>query len=316
MVLESVSIFPHGTMILDIASATMSSQLPQHTVGLHQASSSLASSLFSSNTTDYIFLITPHGIALKDRIGIYLNSSYAGSAEWNNCWSSYRVSCQNDVAVSKDIFEYLQSHDLPIDSIACFSQGSVAPLAWAEVVPLWFCGFCSSELSNNSKTKIIIFSLPTIRLTDPLEFSKIAFRLGELLSDYAISSNHQIAIMISADLSHVHSIEGDVSDLFKSPDTTLVPSPLIAQLFDQTIINWAKNLFQFHNLAVSEERIQEAVSMAQEAKSCGIGGCCIVQGIFRKISTTPLMSTFKGKVEYYAAPTYYGMMVAGGKFQS
>eukprot|EP01040_Poterioochromonas_malhamensis_P017820 gene17820-20608_t len=209
MVLESVSIFPHGTLILDIASATMSSQLPQHTVELHQASSSLASSLFSSNTTDYIFLITPHGIALKDRIGIYLNSSYAGSAEWNNCWSSYRVSCQNDVAVSKDILEYLQSHDLPIDSIACFSQGSVAPLAWAEVVPLWFCGFCSSELSNNSKTKIIIFSLPTIRLTDPLEFSKIAFRLGELLSDYAISSNHKIAIMISADLSHVHSIEGD-----------------------------------------------------------------------------------------------------------
>src|SRR5690348_2597286 len=106
MVLQGLYIFPHGCMVQDITSPEMKSILPKHASELHTACTEMSSWIFDENPVEHIILVTPHGLALKDNLGIYGNQSYEGTAEWNGSWSNFTLKCENNRSVSTDLYSF------------------------------------------------------------------------------------------------------------------------------------------------------------------------------------------------------------------
>ena len=57
---------------------------------------------------DIIVITTPHGINLSDTIGIYASRIGVGTADWNNAWADYKVSCNFHDEFAMDIYNHLQ----------------------------------------------------------------------------------------------------------------------------------------------------------------------------------------------------------------
>jgi aromatic ring-opening dioxygenase LigB subunit len=320
MVLDGIYIFPHGTMILDIESPDMKSILPKKAAELHFACQRLADGIVSKKV-DHIFLITPHGISLKEKLGIYGNAKFKGSAEWNGNWSNYTVEWANDVAISTELYSFLKMEDFPVEMITCFSQGCASQLAWGEVVPLWFCdqAFKSSPFRNSSRPTCSIISWPASRM-QPLTFSETATRFGNLLAKFchaSLEQNCRYALVYSCDLSHVHSPPTDTHPLFLSPDSSLRPNEELAVHFDHVILDWINSLLKEKNIIEAREILRDkALPLCAEAKICGWSGFCCLQGILETYAQQMNESVdWSGGLYSYAAPTYYGMLVAGIQFK-
>lgn len=134
MVLVGAAILPHGSLVLDPSLGSAS--LPAGSIELHQACIGCASHIRAMQP-DIIILHTPHGLCLGNNLGVYLNPSAAGSAEWMGGWRDFRVSVRLHHDRAAGLLQHLQKKDVPADGVIAFA-GFDAPLRWAEVVPLWF----------------------------------------------------------------------------------------------------------------------------------------------------------------------------------
>ncbi len=156
MVLVSVSIIPHGCMILD---PTVEG-LPSGSELLHLACVEAVHDVERALPNNFL-VATPHGLSLTSDISVYGNVSVAGSAEWNGFWKSFCITCKSDPNNQKKILQCLTERSVSSDSIICFSNACSAPIAWGEVVPLWF----HQHLLQNATVNILTF--PQCRF-DPL----------------------------------------------------------------------------------------------------------------------------------------------------
>ena len=300
--LVSVGYFPHGTMSLDASAPG----LPEGSVNLHNAMKKVAERLVESDA-ELIILSTPHGLNLTSSLGIYMNGTASGSAEWNGNWTEFNVDVQLNLEAAKDLYEHLtdslQSNELGVEGISFFS-GCDAKLRWGEVVPLWFIEQAFKS-SNKKPPKYIIISQPrgygktyeqTIQRRQEFypSLRKCGQLIGEWITKYSQNKHVKIAIAISGDLAHTHPYNTDVREEYKPAD--LVEPSDKAEVFDHTIENWIKSS--------DWETIQEAAKIEAEAKSCGFTGIIFLHGVLEHFGWCK-----KGQVLANEHPTYYGMIV-------
>jgi aromatic ring-opening dioxygenase LigB subunit len=303
MVLSGIYILPHGCMILD---CTLEG-LPKSCHELHTFTKIAGESIRNSEP-DKILLITPHGISLSNSISIYNNSTVSGSAEWNGHWSEFVVTANSDAAINDRLFQFLSDRNINIEPVTAFSKGCAAPLAWGEVVPLWFCRNCEDE---HVLPPVSVLSFPTARAR-PFEYAEKAIRFGEVLAQFVVESEEVITLVFSCDLSHVHCSPENTLPLYCTPDPTLSPNPSIASEFDGLIQQWITTLFENQDTSNAAVILEKAKLLATEAKTCGWSGFCSIQGIFQTLEKIESFNKYNyfGKLLFYSAPTYYGMMVA------
>ena len=106
MVLIGCAILPHGSMILD----PTYEDIPAGVDELHSASKYVGDYV-RDHEPDIVVLATPHGLNLSESIGVYASSIGIGSADWNKCWSDFRVSCNFHDEFATDIYNHLQVYD-------------------------------------------------------------------------------------------------------------------------------------------------------------------------------------------------------------
>ena len=132
------------------------------------------------------------------RLLLYIKTQLLqGSAAWNDDWTGYYVSCQNLLSVTDRLIDHFNANGIPTEGMKANSVSCGFPLAWGEVVPIWF---VRPMLCN---TPVIVISLPQARF-EPLESQPIAQSIGYHLSLFMETLDERSFLVVSGDLSHVH----------------------------------------------------------------------------------------------------------------
>ncbi|MBN1329402.1 MAG: hypothetical protein JXA54_08005 [Candidatus Heimdallarchaeota archaeon] len=271
MTIVGAFILPHGAMILD----PKAKDVPKEAIELHKAMLEAANHI-AKLKPDIIFMTSPHGIALSEEYGIYVNKSGEGSAEWNGSYQDYKINIDFNQELAIELYEYLIEKETNVSKIATFTPSVDAPLRWGEAVPLWFI----RDLKN---VQFIYMSQPLKRLENPEELIPETITLGNDLRIFFEQLNKRVIILISADLAHTHLKVGPYG--FNE----------LAEPFDALMEEWARKLNR--NIL-----LKKAVPLLEEVFCCGFIGFVILQGILEKLN-------FKSQIIQRSTPTYYGMMV-------
>lgn len=286
-------------MVLD----TDLEDLPEKSRDLHDWCVS-AGNLTVQTSPSMILLITPHGFAAQSKIIVYQNDCYAGSAGWNGDWEGFCVECNNASTHSDNLINQLNANGVEAEGLTAFTKSCPFPLAWGEVVPLWFIK------SLVSSVPVIIISVPQSRI-DPLEYQSKAQLLGRTIYSYIKSvSNERVFLLVSGDLSHVHGCDPNLHPRYQG-SPLLGSDPDVAEEFDSRIVQWAEQLFQNEeNVTPANQILQssDVQSLVVPAKVCGFAGINVMQGCLGEAAVNNLQ--WIGQVFGYAHPTYYGMVVA------
>ncbi|MHA1211392.1 MAG: hypothetical protein ACTSSH_02925 [Candidatus Heimdallarchaeota archaeon] len=272
MTIIGAFILPHGSMILD----PKVKDLPKTAIDLHHAMKKVAKKI-AELKPDIIFLTSPHGIALSEEFGIYVNKGGLGTAEWEGKYKNYKVNVDFDQKLTTKLYDYLLEKETSISKIASFTPGVEAPFRWGEVVPLWF-------LRKITNVKYLYMTQPLKRLDNPKDLIPETVTLGNDLRIFFEGLKKRIVILISADMAHTHIESGPYG--FSEE----------AELFDIMMEEWAAGLDETILLKKAPKKLDKALC-------CGFIGFVMLQGMLNKL-------TFNPNVILRATPTYYGMMIA------
>lgn len=316
MVLSSISILPHGAMILDMKLDNLPN--PQACHLLHDACKVTTQSILSSLSTDskenIIILFSPHGMSLSESIAVYQNQHIQGSAEWLGAWSDYKVQFESDSNLASKLVDHMKSNKLCCEGFTFVTRSFAAPLAWGEAVPLWFLSQEQKKrkLDCDLHCKVIVVSWPQLRL-QPLEFASTAKAIGKALYEFTTSadvSTFNFSLILSCDMSHVHGCDPGLPSIFLG-DASLGCDVELATRFDGQIVAWATAVFEQGDIKKGEKLLEAAGKDVVAAKACGWSGFNLLQGLLEAGTVTHNVQLL-GRVNGYAAPTYYGMMAAYG----
>ena len=279
----SATVIPHGDFCYDpsLVNYTNGSQ------ELHAAAIEVGAYI-NSLKPDYIFLTTPHGLALTTDYAFYQNSNGSGFALiggdlHNASFPEYKVYLDTSLApaVIESILALLDN--VPnISGLSAFADTEAMALRWGEVVPLSFL----RDTTSNNFTKTMIMSMPTKRYTDSEGMVPELLSLGTTIGLYLESLTESVSVIISSDLAHTHIASGPYG---YSPTS---------EPFDLACGLWAKTL-------EPEPLLVVAKSLVGKALSCGFTGLVFLHGLLTSI---PVQWTPKLYANYH--PTYYGMLVA------
>lgn len=271
MVLSAAFIVPHGALILDA--------LPSHTDGRYELNQALiqVSHQIAKLNPDLIFVTSPHGISLSNDFGIYFNDTAYGTAEWEGEYKHYQIDVKIDLDFAEELFNHLNSNQLPVSRITAYSRGVSIPLRWGESVPLWF-------FRDLSETKYIFLSQPQKRYDPSQNFVTETTEFGKQIGNFIEAHEKRVVVLISADLAHTHLKEGPYG-FYEN-----------AEMVDQLLEDWVKSPNSYTAVSDSFENVKKALC-------CGFTGFLMLQGILHGTGC-------ESKVLARHAPTYYGMMVA------
>ena len=121
-------IVTHGSLISDHSELSLFTCSAR----LNQAMKSLVQ-IIDKQKPEIIFLVTPHGIQLSNSYWIYLNEFGIGSAEWDNKYQEYTTQIKISSEFSCNLYEYLDSNDVEIESIIAYSLKKPITLKWGEL---------------------------------------------------------------------------------------------------------------------------------------------------------------------------------------
>jgi len=240
MVLVGCAILPHGCMTLDLHK----DGLPEQARTLHHACVE-AARLVSSWSPAIIFLVTPHGVSLSEHLGIYMNGSAAGNAEWKDDWKEFKVEVKLSLQTSTNLYKHLKESNLKVETIRSFAGDCDIVLRWGEVVPLWFLNQTLQQQNSQSKVEFVILS-PTApsgngsAQRSTLSPSKIPENLefGKSIRKFIDSIPQRVAFVVSGDLAHTHSVSQNYHERYLS--TFLVSEE--AKPYDLAIEKWLETL--------------------------------------------------------------------------
>ena len=270
------AIAPHGSLILPVSGRDDSKAGK-----IHQSMEKLAEHI-QSLKPDIIFMSTPHGIALENDFGIYLNEKAVGTAEWKNDYQEFKVSLHLQSKMASSLLQKLQSKGVKAQGITTFSKLEPIPLRWGEAVPTWFL--------REIKTDYIILTQPARRIDHALDMIPELEQLGQELESYFNAIPDRVFILISADMAHTYQEDGPYG-IHTS-----------AQPFDDFVEKWAKTLERKY-------LIDNAGPMLYTALACGYTGFVTVGSLMRTLKVSVKPTVFCNE-----HPTYYGMMVAKFEF--
>ncbi|XP_078691410.1 uncharacterized protein LOC144921881 [Branchiostoma floridae x Branchiostoma belcheri] len=324
MVLVGSVVLPHGTMIFDGDPNSSNEACRQRHGALDEGMKAACSNLYkacssageevSRMTPDLVILHTPHGISLSRSVGVYLNPTAAGTAEWNDCWGDIKLELPVDNVLANQLLAHLSDSGIDAQGICCFTNYD-APLRWGEVVPLWF---IQKNLKN--PTKYLIISQSLLRGEEAV---KQRVCLGRALSAFFDSlSDTRVVLAISGDLSHTHPHSCDDPLYQPNPRWNIAVDQEAAGMFGRCTEGWAKSAptdlltspaqdiqasGEIWDPVVSEQWLKRADELHPKALSCGIGGFWVLHAML--YSQVERGVSFSHRFLAREAPTYYGMMV-------
>ncbi|XP_065193614.1 uncharacterized protein LOC135824823 isoform X2 [Sycon ciliatum] len=249
---------------------------------------------------EVLVLLTPHGLSLNKDIGVYLNAEADGTAEWNKQWTEFEVKTELSRTRSTELLEAWQSDGVSAQGLMAFSDLR-APLAWAEVIPLWFikeAGFTG---------EVVIASIPWSRnnhwmCVDEAMIDQY-YLAGEALARFSsegVWKDKRVFLGVSGDLAHTQPTTFTDPLYLPDPDMSFRVCPKEASEFDQRVEAWALDSARGRSLA------QRCIELERIAMSCGICGCLVLEGALHVFERTG--QSYSGKLFIRCVPTYYTMM--------
>ena len=322
-------ILPHGAMVFDgqegcsAAAAKRQQELPQtlkeDCQTLFKTTSEVAE-MAKALKPDVIFLNTPHGICLKDRLCVYLNPKAKGNAEWKDQWTEYDVNVDLDTELAEAFLKHLQSDGVAAEGMVAYSRCE-APLRWGEVIPLWFFRDVTA-----AGVKVVIFSNP-LKRGQPLSLPQLA-RDGRSIANFLSGLEQRVLYAVSGDLSHAHKTDCR-STLYLADSRWNMPTSERALPFDLCIEHWVRctpfsskdvtepiktrekhsNAWDGSAGSNAELWLSKAMDIKHLALSCGIYGFGLLHGIL-VAEVEEREASFTAHLLSRLAPTYYGMAAA------
>lgn len=271
MTIIGAFVLPHGSLILNPSIEDVG----ESAMKLHNKMGEIAAIIKDLNP-DRCLLITPHGLSHSTDFSLYENDLAAGTAEWENNYSEFRVEVKIDKESTRTFKDFLEDRNNRLGSIIAYARGVPAPLRWGEVVPLWFLKDipCSYQ----------IMSIPSRRYDQAKEMIPELQKIGKDIYEYLTKVANNVVLIISADLAHTH-MNNDPFEFHED-----------AAIFDALIKKW---VIQQNTSILTEE----ALPLLDNALCCGYTGIVILDALLKKIKLA-------GKIHAYEHPTYYGMLIA------
>jgi len=273
--LLSAYLVPHGNQIIP------GLEEPYHEGfrPLHQAMEEARRQL-EGEQADLLVLVTPHGITLADAYGVYLNERLQGfyyDLRESNVFGQLkgRALWPSDRPAAEELLSALEGARLPAAGLVQGSTAFPIALTWGELVPLHYLGSAGSP-------RVVVVSLPRSRANLPQVRGQL-FALGQALLEFANRGRRRVSLVISADLAHTHAAGGPYGVHSSAP------------AFDHLAQEWAWQ--------PTRERLAALLELQPTALACGMAGMCALQPVLEAASLPCSGVT-------YAAPTYFGMMVA------
>lgn len=229
---------------------------------------------------ELLILLTPHGTLLPTAYGVYLNERLQGlyyRLTESNVFGDLRSRAlwRGDREGAERLLAVLQGAGLGAEGLLTGSASYPAALAWGEVVPLHY-------LAGAAGPEVIVVSLPRSR-ADPVAIREELEGLGRALLAFASAEARRTSLVVSADLAHTHSAAGPYGAHQSAP------------AFDREAQAWA--------CAPERGTLRRMLELQPTALACGMAGMCALQPVLEA-------GPFTCSGVTYAAPTYFGMMVA------
>lgn len=258
-------------------------------------------SQITQESPELVVLITPHGIMLDDLFGIYVTDllrGYLPNLTHSNVDGDLimqQVFYPSDPLLAEGLQKYLIENGIASTSLTFGSKAFPIVLSWAEIVPLYFFHSHVENRESIQSPPVLIISLPKKRL-DILGFQPQLHQFGQVLGRFLHNLPQKSLLIISGDLSHVHSTTGPYG---YSPH---------AKRFDELINQWikAKN---------SEQRKflwDKAFTLVDHVKACGLATLSVLNGVFHASTDNDKQKSgfWRGYLYGYGVPTYFGMSLA------
>lgn len=263
------AIAPHGHCIIE----SLAGEEVELFDNLRNGMKKLSKKLINYNP-DTIIVLTPHGVKLEGYNSIYTSDYCGGTLSF--CSNTVQTTFKCDKDMAKEILKRAVSKDIPSVGVN-FGTGSGprsnVEMDWATMIPLWY-----SYAQRNTKPEIIVINpsrgVPENKLVE----------LGSIISSIAKESGKRVALIASADQSHVHDPNG-----VYGYDSN-------AKIYDEKMVS-----------IVKENKLEELLNIDEElinnAKPCGLWQMLILHGAINNLN-------MKSELITYDAPTYFGMLVA------
>jgi aromatic ring-opening dioxygenase LigB subunit len=274
--LVSAYMLPHGTDIIPgIKEPYGEGFRPLH-LAMEQAGKTLA-----AENPDLVIMLVPHGYTLPEQHVVYLHERYLGllyDASNPDVFGAVQMAdiWRGDRAAAEQVLAAMQAKHIPASGLIQGGPPFALTLAWSETVPLRY-------LLKDCAPRVVIISLPRTRYDKMLAIQPDLAALGDVLYEFAAASEQRVSIVISADLAHTHDAGGPYG-FHKA-----------AAKLDDHVDYWVRS--------PKRERLNQMLALQTDGKACGMAGMCVLQVILDR-------AHLKATTHTYAAPTYYGMMVA------
>ena len=274
--LSSVLMLPHGAEIIPTPGTPYNEAFRPLHEAMERAGREVA-----ARKTDIDILLTPHGFTLSDIYVVYMHERFQAlfyNLNESNTFGDIaaRELWPGDRQTAERLLAAMKQKAIPADGLIQGSPTYALTLGWGETVPLHY-------LVAGETPRAVIVSLPRKRYEGLAEMQNNLADLGRVLLDLAESYPGAVSIVVSADMAHTHDATGPYG-FHESADA-----------FDHLVQQWAQK--------PTRGGLNELLALQPTAKACGMAGMCVLQSIFESANLTCAHTA-------YAAPTYFGMMVA------
>lgn len=295
--LVGASVVPHGDFALLpslLAPGSANRTLAQ---ALHNAAVASAAAIADARP-DVVLLVAPHAIALTTDFAVYESSALLGTAlvggDLHNDSAPlypFTASAAGAPAFAASLAANLTASlaGANVSGLLAFGDAAPGPLQWSEVVPI---SLLASALNGSlpGQPGVVVWAQPQRRLVCASCMVPELLALGAALAAFADDGPARVFVVVSADLSHVHS----------AAVNPYPPDDAVADAFDAAVGQWAAALDR-------EALVGRAASLADDALSCGFTGLVLLEGALRASRSAPWKPSLLAGP---SAPTYYGMAVA------
>ena len=345
--LQAALILPHGDAAWDPSLYDNDNDNTRDAAQAIATAARQASAWFTSNPNHHlevILVVSPHGVALSNDFGIFLNDQASGSVELgrddrrnssshNNASNYYTVDLPPvplALDQARDLVQYLSSVQGQNVTGLQFPENPPIPmLRWAEVIPLLLLQeqitLRGKKHQSNSRNhqqqqqqpRYIIWTQPLRRYEQMAGVIMIPelLQLGHEIRQWMDSTQLSYGVLVSGDLSHRHTADGPYG-----------VDPVASRQFDAAVGAWAAH--RVCDPASSAALLETAAAWQSRGLSCGFTGFVLLQGILcgddshvrvdRSSGTTtagsqpqpPSTTSWRSQVLVNRNVTYFGMMVA------
>ena len=292
------SVVPHGDFALIPALLDPATRNYSLALALHDAAVASGAALAAARP-DVVLLVAPHAIALAVDFAVYESSALAGTAlvggDLHN--ASTPLVAVSAAAAGAPAFAAALAANLSaspaganVSGLLAFGDSVPAPIQWSEVVPVALLAGVLNGSGAPGFPGVVVWGQPQRRLACASCMVPELLALGAALAAFADDSALRVWVLVSADLSHVHS----------AGVNPYPPDDAAADAFDAAVGDWAAGLDR-------DALVVRAAGVADAALSCGFTGLVLLEGALRAARAAPWTPNLMAGPSH---PTYYGMAVA------